>query len=400
MNKKFLLFISKFIIFTDYFGFGCILTILAPMILDKESLFLSKNITFQSKSILFGLLLTVYPLMQFFSAPILGKISDIYGRKKILLLTLAVSFFGYLMGLFAILIANICLYFFSRIISGLFAGNVTVAQALVADLSLDEDKHTNLSFVIASTGLGVLGGSLSSGFIAESFFGFAGVFGAICLMFMLCFFLTLMGVDESKKDKIKIDGAVLKNIINIKQGFDDRSLNKLFTIFLLGSLGINFFIQFASAFLKVKYELKVREIGEFYAFIILGFLFSTLFLSRVLTKKISISNTLLLSLLTLGLILLFMLLSGIDTLPALFIAWGCFNGIFNTSIYPLVSNKCVKEKQGQAFGIMSSINSFCQVVAPIICGFLLSLDPQAPLVASSLIFFFGFVVYIKTRQPS
>ncbi len=137
--------------------------------------------------------------MQFFSAPILGKISDIYGRKKVLLLTLAVSFLGYLLGVFAILITNIFLYFFSGIVSGLFAGNVTVAQALVADLSLDENKYKNLSFLVASTGLGVLAGSLSSGLIAERFLGFAGVFGAICLMFILCFFLTLLGVDEVKK---------------------------------------------------------------------------------------------------------------------------------------------------------------------------------------------------------
>ncbi|MEI6532094.1 MAG: MFS transporter, partial [Chlamydiota bacterium] len=79
-----------------------------------------------------------------------------------------------------------------------------------------------------------------------------------------------------------------------------------------------------------------------------------------------------------------------------FLLYGVGNGLFNACIYPMVSNAAEREDQGKAFGVLVSMNSFAQVLAPAVSGLLLAYHPDIPLLFGSLIFFITGVMSLCT----
>src|ERR1044072_2885604 len=113
-------------------------------------------------SIVYGLLAATYPAFQLIGAPILGRWSDIYGRKKILLLSNAGTAIGWILFLFAlifpfgetfiinsvylgtiIVVVPLLLIFLARAIDGITGGNISVANAYLSDISSDENRSKN-----------------------------------------------------------------------------------------------------------------------------------------------------------------------------------------------------------------------------------------------------------------
>ncbi|XXF75940.1 MFS transporter [Myxococcaceae bacterium GXIMD 01537] len=109
-----------------------------------------------------GLLVAVYSLMQLIFAPVLGRLSDRYGRRPVLLLSLAGSALGYL--LFAVA-HSLPLLFLSRLIDGASGGNIATAQAYVADVTGPEDRAKGMGMVGAAFGIGFVLGPALGGFL-------------------------------------------------------------------------------------------------------------------------------------------------------------------------------------------------------------------------------------------
>jgi MFS transporter, DHA1 family, tetracycline resistance protein len=142
------------VVFVNMLGFGLILPLL-PFYAE----------TFNASGTVVGLLVASYAGAQMIGAPVLGRISDRYGRRPILLISLLGSFFGFvLLG-----VANaLWLLFASRILDGLTGGNVTVARAYITDVTSEKDRAKGMGIIGAAFGLGfiigpAMGGLLSAG---------------------------------------------------------------------------------------------------------------------------------------------------------------------------------------------------------------------------------------------
>jgi MFS transporter, DHA1 family, tetracycline resistance protein len=109
-----------------------------------------------------GLLLSVYSLMQLIFAPVLGRLSDRYGRRPVLLISLAGSMSGYLLFAFA---GSLPLLFLARIIDGMSGGNIATAQAYVADVTRPEERARGMGLIGAAFGLGFVLGPALGGFL-------------------------------------------------------------------------------------------------------------------------------------------------------------------------------------------------------------------------------------------
>ncbi|HLM42223.1 MAG TPA: MFS transporter, partial [Myxococcaceae bacterium] len=109
-----------------------------------------------------GLLLSVYSLMQLLFAPVLGRLSDRYGRRPVLLLSVAGSMTGYLLFAFA---QSLPLLFLARIIDGVSGGNIATAQAYVADVTRPEERARGMGLIGAAFGLGFVLGPALGGFL-------------------------------------------------------------------------------------------------------------------------------------------------------------------------------------------------------------------------------------------
>ena len=130
------------IVFVDLVGFGIVIPFL-PLYAED----------FGPSPVVFGLLMASFSAMQFVFAPILGRLSDRYGRRPVLLVSLAGSVVGYLLFAFA---GSMAMLFASRIIDGISGGNISTAQAVISDITDERDR---------TRGMGILGAAFGLGFI-------------------------------------------------------------------------------------------------------------------------------------------------------------------------------------------------------------------------------------------
>src|SRR3989344_9030034 len=140
------LFSLLLVVFVDMIGLGLIVPVLPLIFLGNEVL--APSVSLATRTFLLGLLLAAFPITQFFSAPILGVLSDRYGRKPILLISILGTALGYALFALGIVLANLPLLFISRVIDGLTGGNISVVRSAIVDISpTDELKVKNFGLV-------------------------------------------------------------------------------------------------------------------------------------------------------------------------------------------------------------------------------------------------------------
>ncbi|CAN5126947.1 tetracycline resistance MFS efflux pump [soil metagenome] len=142
-------------IFIDLIGFGMVIPIL-PFYASSEQ--------FMATPFEIGLLFSVYSWMQFFFSPVLGRLSDRYGRRPILFISLLGSAVGY----FVIGFANtLVMVFIGRIIGGITGGNISTAQAYIADVTTKENRAKGMGLFGAAFGLGFILGPALAGILSK-----------------------------------------------------------------------------------------------------------------------------------------------------------------------------------------------------------------------------------------
>jgi DHA1 family tetracycline resistance protein-like MFS transporter len=137
------------IVFIDLLGFGIVIPLL-PLYAER----------YHPSALEFGLLLSSFSAMQFLFAPVLGRLSDRFGRKPVLLVSLAGSVAGYVLFAFA---GSLAALFVARIIDGISGGNISTAQAYVADVTTPADRAKGMGVVGAAFGLGFIFGPAIAG---------------------------------------------------------------------------------------------------------------------------------------------------------------------------------------------------------------------------------------------
>lgn len=146
-------------LFLDIMGIGLIVPVLPKLI---ES-FTANNIG--SASTTYGWMVAIYALMQFLFAPVLGSLSDQYGRRAVILISLMGSGFDYLLLAFA---PNLWWLFVGRIVAGLTASNITAVTAYIADISPPEQRAKNFGLVGMAFGLGFILGPAIGGLLGST----------------------------------------------------------------------------------------------------------------------------------------------------------------------------------------------------------------------------------------
>ncbi len=142
-------------VFVDLIGFGMVIPILP---------FYAETNPFNATPFEIGLLFSVYSWMQFFFSPLLGRLSDIYGRRPILFISLLGSAVGYFVIGFA---GTLTLVFIGRIIGGITGGNISTAQAYIADVTTRENRAKGMGLFGAAFGLGFILGPAIAGILSK-----------------------------------------------------------------------------------------------------------------------------------------------------------------------------------------------------------------------------------------
>lgn len=344
------------IVFSDLLGFGLILPLL-PYIGEK----------YGANEFQIGILAATFSLFQFISSPVLGRLSDRYGRKKLLIISQIGSSLGYVLLAFS---NSLPLIFLSRIIDGATGGNISIAQAYIADVTDDKSRARGMGLIGAAFGLGFIFGPLTGGFLSQFGFWVPSLFAA--MVGLITVYLT---------------STTLKESINVKKASHSKKTSFSFSEFLhviksypLGVISITFFlINTSFSVMQGNFALWIehafgfgpRESSLYFTYIgILGVLVQLKVLPYIIDKfhevKIIQYSVLFMSL---GLMLLplavnpFFLLIPLTLFPL-------SNGLANPSLQAFASEHVEKEEYGGVLGLLQAFGSLGRIVGPVMGGWI------------------------------
>ena len=353
------------------------------------------------------LLMASYSLMQLIFSPILGRISDIYGRKKILVLCLIGSAISYFLLYFA---TNFALVLFARSVAGLFGSTTAIANAYVTETTSSANRSKGMGLIGAAFGLGLVFGPVIGGY-----FGGGDInnidyktpfFFAFVVAIISCILAYFILIEPKKRNKQFIS-------INFLDSFKD--LIDLFKIpALLFLIILSFLITFSFAGFETTFALWTeramnwasRQTGYAFTFTaLLVALIQGVFIGK-LTKKFGELKLLITSCFLMLVGLFFITLSA-QNLFYLTIALGILGisvGLGNPSLNSLLSKNLNKGIIGTSFGVVQSVGSLARILSPLAMGNLFYFfGKNSPynfgaflMFFSLLIFFFYFFILKKS----
>lgn len=375
-------------VFLDLLGLGIVIPIAAPLLLSPAQGMLPASDSESTRSIMLGLLLGVFSLAQFFGAPILGALADRYGRKKLLLVSLAGTLAGNVLFALGILYRRLDWCFASRVLDGFTGGNISIAMSAIADVSDEKSRSRNFGLVGMSFGLGFilgpfLGGILSDRHLVGWFtyatpYWFSAVLGLANILVMLLVFR------ETLQHPNAAPIRPFSGIRNISKAVRDPKLRLLFSVVFLMVFGFNFFTQFFQVFLIHRFAFTASDIAYLFAYIGLWLALTQGGINRPLSNRYSPEQLCTWSALLSALSFPLLLLPGhAGWLYLVVPLTAIFNGINTPNLTAVVSLQVGPKEQGSILGIRQSIMSLAMAIPPIAAGYLTGFDARLPIWAAA-----------------
>lgn len=346
-----------------------------------------------------SLLLSAFAACTFFAAPVLGALSDRYGRKKILLVSLLGSVIGYL--IFGIG-GSIWMLFLGRIIDGLTAGNISTLFACISDTTTPKERTKWFGYMGAVMGMGKIGGPALGGLLGSIAIGlpFYLTAGLIFLSGLAVYFLLPESLAPEKRTK-RLSLNSINTFSHFKAVFGWKELRFLLILGMLFYAGIGIFQFNFTVFLKDFYLWGPEFIGMLLSIVGVCDILTRAFLLPWLLKRFS-EKTIGIAGLTavsigLGLIFVSTYLHSVIVISAAVIAIICGEGLFETTYTSKLSQSVDESKQGKLQGVNQSMQSAINVLIPLAAAGIYFYSPGVLYASAVLIVLWAVLLYAKYR---
>ncbi len=377
--------------------------IIVPIIPDLISSLTGQNLS--DAALTGGLLITAYAGVQFLFAPVMGELSDSYGRKPILLLSLFGLGVDYVLHAFA---PTIMWLFAGRILAGIFGASHTVAFAYIADVSNKENKAKNFGIIGAAFGLGFVIGPAIGGIIGENW-GVKAPFFVAAGFSLLNFLFGLFFVKESlaPENRRKINYSKMIPFVSLSNLRKYKAVIGFVIAFGLAQLAGQVMPNTWSYYTMERYEWNKLDVGL--SLMVVGILASVVqaVLTGFLVKRFGNKKVIMcgFTLWTLGMF-------GIAFAGNAFYLYAAtipyvVGGIATPTIQGVVSNRVSDKEQGNLQGVLTSLGSLMAVLSPVIYTTLFSVYsgpdstvyfPGAPFLAGASILIIATIIAIYSLR--
>jgi len=385
--------------FIDLLGIGIIIPIIPALFFEQGSDFFAQSVTQDQRSILYGLLVACFPIMQFIGAPILGALSDRHGRRPILMISLIGTMTGYLLFALAIYLGNLPLLFFSRMLPGFMGGNASIILSSIADVSDPQSKTKNFGLVGVAFGIGFVLGPTIGGLLGDDslvpWFSHVTPFLFTALLALVNIAMVWYRFPETLRERRQTKINAFSGFRNVARSFQLPQLRTLFVVVLCLALGFSFFTQFFSVLLFQKFDFTTKNIGFLYGWIGLWLIFTQGVTVRLLSRKFPSSEILRVTPLLLAISIAALLLPNKGFVFFFINPFvSTFQGITAPNMTTVISEQAGPEQQGEIMGINQSMQSLGQAAPPLIAGYLNTLSVGLPILVGAGFVFLAWVVYV------
>ncbi|MDE1861189.1 MAG: MFS transporter [Candidatus Micrarchaeota archaeon] len=393
-TEKHIISIIFLVVVVDLIGFGILIPVIPQLLANpNSSYYLLRGSSPGMGYFLLGVLTAVYPIMQFLAAPILGQLSDRYGRKKLLAISVFGTFLSYLLFAIGIVIANLPLLFVSRAIDGLTGGNISIAQAAMADITKPENRAKNFGLIGAAFGLGFilgpfLGGKLSDPSLVSWFTASTPFFFAAALSFAEIMIILYLLPETLEKPNQGVRVNVLQSLRTIADAVSYRNIRAILGVAFLDNLGFTFFTTFIAVFYIVRFGFDQGSIGNMFAYVGLTFAAAQLIVLPRLPKNRDFEILFIGILGTAAMLFVYVVIPSPWYLLLAIPVFSVFNGFVQAYLPAVISRSSDRSIQGRILGINASMYSLGQAIPPVLAGYLAAaFSPQVPLYVASIVTF-------------
>ena len=371
------------IVFIDLLGFGLILPLL-PFYAEK----------FGANELVVGLLIASYSAMQFIGAPILGRLSDRWGRRPVLLVSQVGTFAGFiLMG-----VANsLPILFLSRIIDGLSGANLSTAQAYISDVTDESNRAKSLGMIGAAFGLGFILGPAIGAWLSQ--FGYGTVAFVAAGLSAVTMVLTYFMLPEPEHKGSAARRAF--SLAALKQAVAHPLVGSLLAMTFTFSVSLAMFQTSFALFAKSRLGFDTQSTGFVLAYVgVLSVIVQLGIVGRLVKKfgeKQLIAITV--SVLALGLVLMSLVQSVAGLLvvmPLLSLGGGASTPVLTS----LITKSVDRSEVGGILGVSTSVDSLSRIIAPIVGNALLVFSDALPSLLGAAILMITLFFAIRLRGQS
>lgn len=382
----------------DVIGFGIIIPVLPKLIQDLTGGDMSEASRYG------GWLMFTYAFMQFLFAPILGNLSDRYGRRSIIL----ISLFGF--GLDYLLLAwapSITWLFIARVLSGITGASITTASAYIADISTPEKRAQNFGMIGAAFGLGFIIGPFIGGVLGQ--YGdripFLFAAGLTLVNWLYGMFILPESLPAEKRRKFEWSKAnPVGSLLHLKKYPAVAGLIISLTLIYIGAHAVQ---STWSYYTMEKFKWDSAMVGYSLAFVGLMIAIVQGGLIRVAIPKLGQSKALFTGLVmyTIGMFCFAFAGSTVFMFASCFVY--CLGGIAGPALQGIISSHVPANEQGELQGALTSLMSATSIVGPPVMTNLFSFFsksegsiyfPGAPFIAGAIFFLISTIITYNSLQ--
>lgn len=341
----------------DSIGFGIIMPVLPGLLMEITGEPLSANVQYG------GWLMFVFAIMQFFFSPLVGNLSDRFGRRPILLVSLFIAGINYLIMGFA---ETLLLLFVGRIISGLGASSMSTCNAYIADITPAEDRATRFGLIGAAFGMGFVIGPVIGGYLGE--FGTRmPFFAAAAISFAnMAFGLFVLKESLPPENRRSLDLTRANPVGALIQIRAFPMVFGIVTVMFISSLAHHVLPATWSFWGIEKFNWSPKEIGYSLGFVGIGMVLVQGVLIRWVIPKTGPRVAAILGFSFSVIAFMGYAFAGQVRVVYVALIFGALGGFANPAMQGIASGQISADRQGQLQGGISSMISLTAIISPLI----------------------------------
>lgn len=372
------------VVFAGFAGYSLMIAIFTPLLLRVDGRMLPRSESVAGRTIVLGALLALYPLAQFLAAPVIGGLSDRYGRRRTLLVSLTASTACYALIAAAVQSRTLWLLMVACFVAGLAEANIAVAQSAVADVAPVQQRSRLFGYVYLSSSLAYVIGPLAGGKLADrglvSWFDYATPFWAAAVLLLAILAVTALLFHETAVTSDPAPIRLTRAFRSLRDAGRPGPLRRVYLANFVLYLAIFGFFRVYPMYLINRFHMDVARESLFVAWVAVPIVVANLGLVSWLARRLTPRQTAARTAPVLAVALAAIVIPQVQ--GALWVTLGV-TGLAAAICLPaaaaIVSAAVPPDQQGSALGSNQSLQVGAEAITGLAGGLLAALSIRLPL---------------------
>jgi MFS family permease len=391
------------VIFLGYVGYSMTLPLFTAMMLNPSDQAIYPEMSMGMRSVILGLLLFLYPAGQFFGAPILGALSDHFGRKRMLLCSLAATTLLYGVIAFSLWFNVPLLLMISLFVAGFSEGNIAIAQSAMADMVHGHERTVAFGWIYASASIAYIVGPLLAGQLSDpdyaSWFSYWTPFASVLLFLIPTIVWLSLGMQETRPQARTQKIDYLKVFSNVRIVVTHKQLRGYFAVAILLYLSVFGYYAGLPIFVVDRFHVDASALSLLIAYVAAIIFVTNIFVVPRLPRHWKMLDLTAISGVLAGLFMMALVVPrSVNLLWATLIPVSIAVGLSQTACSSMISHRASPDEQGQVLGANQSLLAAAEAISAAAAGALTAILIPLPLILFGILGILGGAVLLGVAR--